>query len=147
MLASSARAGFRAEGTGDHALNGINEAQFAYKVRHVLNQGARVDAPIAERLRAARMRALEAHRPQPELVPAWAGAAGEWPGNLAAFTFRVLLPVALVLLSAFALRGWQERQHLTEIEEIDSELLTDDLPIDALLDRGFQVWLKKRAAR
>jgi hypothetical protein len=125
----------------------MNEAQFAYKVRHVLNQGTGLDAPTAERLRAARMRALEAHRPHSELVPAWAGASGDWPASLAGFTFRVLLPVALVLLSAFALRGWQERQHLTEIEEIDSELLTDDLPIDALLDRGFQVWLKKRAAR
>jgi hypothetical protein len=32
------------------------------------------------------------------------------------------------------------------VEEIDSLLLTDDLPIDAYLDRGFQNWLKKRAA-
>jgi hypothetical protein len=30
--------------------------------------------------------------------------------------------------------------------EIDTQLLTDDLPIDAYLDRGFQTWLKKRAA-
>jgi hypothetical protein len=42
---------------------------------------------------------------------------------------------------------WQQTQRLAEIEEIDAELLTDDLPIDAYLDRGFEAWLKKRAAR
>ena len=38
--------------------------------------------------------------------------------------------------------NWQEKQRLAEVVEIDSQLLTDDLPIDAYLDRGFQNWLK-----
>ncbi|MGH8724065.1 MAG: DUF3619 family protein, partial [Burkholderiales bacterium] len=42
--------------------------------------------------------------------------------------------------------AWQQNQRAAELEEIDSLLLADDLPIDAYLDRGFQSWLKKRAA-
>ena len=45
-----------------------------------------------------------------------------------------------------AIYTWQQNQRAAEVEEIDSLLLTDDLPIDAYLDRGFQNWLKKVAA-
>jgi hypothetical protein len=41
---------------------------------------------------------------------------------------------------------WQQSQRIAELEEIDSQVVTDDLPIDAYLDRGFQNWLKKRVA-
>ena len=30
--------------------------------------------------------------------------------------------------------------------QLDALLLTDDLPIDAYLDRGFETWLKKVSA-
>ena len=52
-----------------------------------------------------------------------------------------------MVLSVTGIYTWQQSQRLAEIEEIDAELLTDDLPIDAYLDRGFEAWLKKRAAR
>ncbi len=127
----------------------MNELLFASKIRHVLSQGTRVDAATAERLRAAREQALAAYRPAPEWAPAWApaGAGRQALGGFAGFSLRVLLPIALVALSAMVLTHWQKGQRLAEIEEIDAELLTDDLPIDALLDRGFEAWLKKRAAR
>jgi uncharacterized protein DUF3619 len=48
--------------------------------------------------------------------------------------------------SGAAIYTWQQNQRVAELEEIDSQLLTDDLPIDAYLDRGFQSWLKKRLA-
>ena len=77
---------------------------------------------------------------------AWAdnlvGRMGGWSG----FALRVLLPIALLVGSGAALYGWQQNRLAAEVEEIDAQLLTDDLPIDAYLDRGFQNWLKKRAA-
>jgi len=57
----------------------------------------------------------------------------------------VLLPLAMLLACAGAIYTWQQNQRAAEIEEVDALLLTDDLPIDAYLDRGFQNWLKKRA--
>jgi uncharacterized protein HemX len=125
-----------------------NERQFANKIRHVLNQGTRLDAATLERLRAARERALSMQRqPRAQLVPAFAGPGGGELGGWGPFALQVLLPVALVLASAVALFGWQQAQQQAEVEAIDAALLTDDLPIDALLDHGFEAWLKKRGAR
>jgi len=126
----------------------MNEHQFANKIRQALNQGARLDAGTAERLRAARERALAARRQEREPALAWAGGMLARLGGIGGVSLRVLLPVLLVALGVAAIYSWQQNQRLAEVEEIDAQLLTDDLPIDAYLDRGFEAWLKKqRAAR
>ena len=48
--------------------------------------------------------------------------------------------------SLFAIYSGQQAQRAAEVEELDAQLLTDDLPIDAYLDRGFDAWLKKVSA-
>jgi hypothetical protein len=114
------------------------------KLRLLLNQGTPVRPEIEERLRRARELALE--RQQPESAPAYAwagnvlGGLGGWSG----IALRVLLPLALLVASGATIYTWQQNQRAAELEEIDSLLLTDDLPIDAYLDRGFQNWLKKQ---
>ena len=125
----------------------MNEHQFANKIRQALNQGARLDAGTTERLRAARERALAARRQEREPALAWAGGMLARLGGIGGVSLRVLLPVLLVALGVAAIYSWQQNQRLAEVEEIDAQLLTDDLPIDAYLDRGFEAWLKKRSAR
>jgi hypothetical protein len=124
----------------------MNEMQFGHRIRQILNQGTKVTPAVARRLAAAREQALARQRPETAPALAWAdnavGSAGGW-GSLA---LRVLLPLALLVGSGAAIYAWQQNQRAAELEEIDSLLLTDDLPIDAYLDRGFQHWLKKRAA-
>jgi hypothetical protein len=116
------------------------------ELRVLLNQATPVRPQVAERLRQARALALERQRSEPAAALAWAdnvvGRLGGWSG----FALRVLLPLALLVGSGAALYTWQQNQRAAEVEEIDSLLLTDDLPIDAYLDRGFQNWLKKRVA-
>ena len=125
----------------------MNEQLFASKVCQVLDQAStQVNPGIAERLRAARERALDARRLERAPAFAWAGnvlGRGEGPS----LWLRLVLPALLVSLSVAGIYTWQQNQRLAEIEEIDAELLTDDLPIDAYLDRGFEAWLKKHAAR
>jgi hypothetical protein len=125
----------------------MNEQQFANKVRQALDERTRrLEPALSERLRAARERALANRRA--ERVPALAWADNVLGGSgFGGFWLRLVLPAVFVLLAAAGLYGWQQNQRLAEIEEIDAELLTDDLPIDAYLDRGFQEWLKKRAGR
>ena len=102
----------------------------------------------AERLRAARERALARQQPEPAPALAWAdgvlGRLGGWGG----LSLRLVVPVAAA--------GDRPGRRSTpgsrtsarpEVEELDALLLTDDLPIDAYLDRGFQNWLKKRASQ
>ena len=120
----------------------MNEQQ----LRQLLNQGTPVRPEVAQALERAREIALERKRPEPAAALAWAdnvmGRVGGWGG----FAMRVLLPLALLVGGGAAIYTWQQNQRAAELEEIDSQLLTDDLPIDAYLDRGFQNWLKKRAA-
>jgi hypothetical protein len=127
-------------------MNEREEMHFGNRVRQLLNQGPSVRPNIAKQLEHARARALERQRAEPAPALAWAdnvvGHVGGWGG----FALRVLLPLAMLLASAAAIYTWQQNQRDVELEEIDSQLLTDDLPIDAYLDRGFQNWLKKRAA-
>ena len=129
-------------------MNAMNEQQFANKVRQVLDRGTRLDSATAERLRAARERALAARQTERASALAWADNVLGRVGGVSGLSLLLLLPAALVALSVAAIYSWQQNQRLAEIEEIDTELLIDDLPIDAYLDRGFEAWLKKqRAAR
>jgi hypothetical protein len=124
----------------------MNEHQFASKVRQVLNQGLRLNAGIAARLQAAREQALERQRPEGARGLAWVGnlvgSLGGWTG----VSFRVVLPSAMLAVAVAGVYVWQQNQRAAEVEEIDALLLTDDLPIDAYLDRGFQNYLKKTSA-
>ncbi len=124
----------------------MNELQFARRIRHILDQGTRLDASTAARLRAARELAVSRQRPEPAPVLGWVdntfGNGGGWAGVSA----RVLLPAAALIVAVAGIYSWQEKQRLAEIVELDSQLLTDDLPIDAYLDRGFQNWLKNNAS-
>ena len=124
-------------------MNETQERQFGHRIRHLLNQGTHeVNPGVASRLADARERALERVGTEPALE--WAdnvtGDGVGWAGLAA----RVLIPVAMLLACAGAVYTWQQNQRAAEIEEVDALLLTDDLPIDAYLDRGFQSWLKKR---
>jgi hypothetical protein len=124
----------------------MNEMQFGRRIRQILNQGTHVSPKVAERLRRARELALARQRPEPAPAFAWADSALVRFGGWGGFALRVLLPLAMVVASGIALYAWEQNQRAAELEEIDAQLLTDDLPIDAYLDRGFPNWLKKRAA-
>ena len=124
----------------------MNELHFARRIRQILDQGTGLDAATTQRLRAARELALSRQRPEPAPVLAWVdntfGNGWGWAGVSA----RVLLPAAALIVALAGIYNWQEKQRLAEIVELDSQLLTDDLPIDAYLDRGFQNWLKSHTS-
>ena len=124
----------------------MNENQFGNRIRQLLNQGLRLDQGATDRLRAARGLALERQRPEPAPALAWAdnmlGNLNSWSG----VSLRLLAPFVALAIGAAAIYTWQQNQQLAEVEELDAQLLTDDLPIDAYLDRNFQSWLKKRIA-
>lgn len=116
------------------------ELQFAHKLRHVLYEGTdTLDAGIAARLHAARTAAL-AHQRQPAALLSLAGI-----GHVTADFFRsslapTVLAFALVIGAAGALYV-DDVMQADETEAIDSALLADELPLNAYLDDGFQVWV------
>ena len=122
----------------------MNEKLFGYKVKHALNQGLSKDPAVAARLSEARTRALACQR-RPR-TPSWAMLAGNMPlESRGAFEFagRYVLPCVVLVLGLMAVNLWQQHQQAIEIEEIDTAVLTGDLPIDAYLDKGFDAWLKR----
>ena len=138
-----------APGAGRHALNrsdnAMNEQQFGKKVRHLLNSGS-LGTQVERRLLAAREAALAHQRSERVPALAWAGNVLGRFGGWTTGALYAVLSLALLAGGGTGIYSWQQSQRIAELEEIDSQLLTDDLPIDAYLDRGFQNWLKKRSA-
>ena len=124
----------------------MNEPQFGNKIRQILNQGTQLESKTLSRLRLAREKALRLQLvAKPVAGLAWAdGMIGSF-GGLTGFSFRLVLPMAVLVGGLLAINGWQQKQRVAEVEEIDALLLTDDLPLDAFLDKGFEAWLKKRS--
>jgi hypothetical protein len=126
----------------------MNEPLFGNKVRHRLNEGLRsnLEAPVASRLQAARELALSRQKAERQGVLAWAGNVVGDVGGWAGVSLRVVLPSLMLAAGVAWIYTWQQNQRVAEVEEIDAQLLTDDLPVEAYLDRGFQNYLKKTSA-
>lgn len=125
----------------------MNELQFGNKVRQVLNQGTRLDRATLARLGAARERALASQRVARSVTGyAWADNVISRFGGITGVSLHLLLPLVLLVAGLIVINGWRQDLRVAEVEEIDAKLLTDDLPIDAYLDKGFEAWLKKRTA-
>lgn len=121
----------------------MNEERYAYRVRQTLNQGLKDIPPAASRrLEAARHLALARQKQAvPQVALAGMGTSSFWSGNHASYLKQILAVLAL-LLGMWISFYWHSVQYVTEMEEVDSALLTDDLPPDAFLDNDFFEWLK-----
>jgi len=122
----------------------MNEKQFGYAIKQTLNRGLELDGTTLDRLKAARFQALEKHRAADRsLVLASPGNGSYSLDDRRSIVARILLPLLILAIGLFASNNWYQSQLLEEIIEIDTEVLTGDLPIDAYLDRGFDAWLKR----
>lgn len=121
---------------------------FAYKVRHALNQHLdQLPASTVERLACARNMAISRKKAQ---APARV-AQRAFADNIASvFTFSWLgrVGVAIPLLALVAgLAGvyqYEQEQRIAEIAELDAAVLSDELPLTAYLDHGFNAYLAQR---
>jgi hypothetical protein len=122
------------------------EHEFARKIALALDQGTRdLDRSTVAQLAAAREQALSGMRAVPAWAPAWAGHLTSRLGDLTTGV-QYLLPMAVLLLGLMGIIYWQAgNSSVSELAEIDVRLLTDDLPIDAYLDKGFDSWLKRQS--
>lgn len=124
----------------------MNEYQFGNRIRQLLNQAAQVDARTAEGLRAARERALEHQKIERVHGLAWADNVLGNLGGLGGVSVRFVLPLVVLVVGLVSINLWQQKQRTAEYVEIDTQLLSDDLPIDAYLDKDFEAWLRRQGS-
>ena len=60
-----------------------------------------------------------------------------------AFGARYFIPLAALLLGLMGVVYMQTNGVMSAIADIDLGLLTDELPLDAYLDKDFDSWLKR----
>ena len=118
------------------------ELEFAYKVRQVLNAGEDSLAPkTLARLHGARQKALAHQRVEVRSL-SLAGIGNFATESLPAYG-RMLVAALALTAGVVGTYYWNHFEQAAENEEVDSALLSDDLPPAAYLDKGFQAWLER----
>lgn len=128
------------------------EINFAYRVRHALNENLdQLPAATTTRLAAARHLALSRKKPdaarrafvpRPVMVDGGDGFFSRplsWLGRMS-----VVLPAVIVFVSLVGIYQAEKKQHIVELAEIDAMVLSDELPLNAYLDHGFNAYLAQQ---
>jgi len=120
----------------------MNEKEFVSKLKPWLDRAAgEVGEMQATKLKAARLRALDAYREPVRLfglVPMAAGTAQTIHYGI--FQRALLwLPIAALLVTL----AIQSMGEIDDTGDLDAQLLTQELPPDAFLDQDFRSWLGK----
>ena len=121
--------------------------QFGRSVAMRLSSGAgELPYDVRERLRAARVRALEA-RKTPAVAPVVVarGATAALALHLPRWLYRIgsVLPLVVLAAGLVLIHTVQTERRASELAEVDTALLTDDLPPAAYADPGFVQFLKQ----
>ncbi len=119
----------------------MNEKDFGQKLRPWLERSAgNVGEIQATRLRSARLRALDAWREPVRLF----GLVTMGATTAQTLKYSILQQALLWLPLAFLLATLVAKTAAPEVDlgELDAQLLTGELPIDAFLDKDFDKWLK-----
>jgi len=127
-------------------MNGVNETQFAYKVRQHLNRGLRELRPdTISHLAAARERAL-ARQKLRVAQSVLASAGGFLQYHFDNYRLKQIVASLALLVGVVLSTLWLADQRVTELGTIDSALLANELPLGAFTDKGFDTWLKRASS-
>jgi len=133
-----------------------DELEFAYSVRRALDeQITRLPASTVERLSAARKLAIARKKPesalhvvaaQHRLAGAGSGRTGNPFNDSVSWLVRVgiIIPLLVLIVGAFGIYKYEEARRIDELADLDAAVLSDELPLNAYLDHGFDTYLNKR---
>jgi hypothetical protein len=134
------------------------EAEFALKVRRALDESiTTLPAASLDKLAAARRTALARKKTEkvaaPVFAPALAGAgmapslgsaASGSSGKRGRFSRLTLAwPLLALVVGLAGIAYWEDQQRTAELADIDAAMLSDNLPLDAYLDHGFNAYLTR----
>ena len=119
----------------------MNEKEFGEKLRPWLERSARDVGDLqSARLKAGRLKALDAWREPVTLLGLVTVADGTAQSIRYSIVQRVLMWVPIIaLVLTLAIKSDAE----IDLGELDAQLLSQELPPDAFLDKDFRSWLGK----
>lgn len=121
----------------------MNEDTFGKEIAKTLNTGLNDLKPsVAARLADVRAAALTKQK-QPVSVLSFAGVAGSMGKFLDRETrnFRQFALGALLVLGAVGYTYVQSTAYVDSLVDVDSQLLSDELPLDVYMDTNLRDWL------
>ena len=132
------------------------ELNLAYQVRRVLDEKINnLPAHTIERLSAARKLAISRKRPDAALhvlAPygslvgvGGSGSLGTPFNKSFGWLLRVgiMVPLVVLVVGSFSIYQYEKERRINELAELDAAVLSDELPLMAYLDHGFDVFLNK----
>ena len=125
-----------------------DDLNFAYKVRHALNENLdHLPASTADRLASARQKAMSRKKADAPVRV----AQGQFAGHIGAFftssmlgRMGVVVPLLALVVGLAGIYQYEEQQRIAELAELDAAVLSDELPLTAYLDQGFNAYLAQR---
>jgi hypothetical protein len=122
-----------------------DDINLAYKIRHALNESIdALPASSTERLAAARARAVarkkadvpvRKHQSRP-LFNMHAMLSMSGLGRIA-----VAVPLMAAVFGLAGIYQYEQQQRIADLAELDAAVLSDELPLTAYLDHGFNAYL------
>jgi hypothetical protein len=133
-------------------MNTTRELNFAYKVRHALNES--VDAlphSTVEQLASARKIALSRKKQESPLRILVTGRLAA--GHIGSFFSEPLswlakmglaVPLVVLIVGLASIYQFEQQRRISDTAEMDAAVLSDELPLSAYLDHGFNAYLASR---
>jgi hypothetical protein len=136
-------------------MNNVQELNFGYKVRHALNEQLdTLPASTTQRLASARQAAMarkkkDASAPLRIMIGqrSLVGYGGTMVSEPFSWLSRLglILPLIVLVVGLIGIVSYEKQQRINETADLDAAMLTDDLPVVAYADHGFNAYLEKRA--
>ncbi|MCC2676432.1 MAG: DNA-directed polymerase specialized sigma subunit [Ramlibacter sp.] len=126
-----------------------DDLDFAYKVRHALNEKLdQLPATTVDRLASSRKKALSRKKSGDALVVArraFAGMSGVLLSNRPLWAgLGTAIPLVALVAGLAGIYQFDEQQRIAETAELDAAVLADELPLNAYVDKGFNAYLDER---
>ena len=126
-----------------------DDINLAYKIRHALNDNLdNLPASTTDRLAAARTQALARKKAD---APVRAKARQRTTFDLGAlFSMQwvaraaVVAPLLAMVAGMVGVYQYEREQRAAELAELDAAVLSDDLPLTAYIDHGFNAYLAQQ---
>jgi hypothetical protein len=130
----------------------MNEHLFASRIRQALDESAdRLPYRVTQRLERARHAAITRAAAATSAVSSVSGGTATVsmpsdgrPSGLVRL-LSTLGPILLVIAGFYGIAAWDDAQRAADTADIDAEIVLsdeEDVPLSALTDRGFGVYIK-----